>query len=704
MATYKVCSPVPLNGLILYLDSLNLKSYPGTGSIWYDISGQENHFIIRGDIVYTPLRGFSNFIGNSGSIGNKIYSSKSSFAKALKVANGGTGYTTLVWAKSDGSGSFMKLLGFADGENYIDLYQNTSSPFGYRQEDGSTLYVDGISVNNNSYSLPGTGFHQLASTNLFGGNATPPTTSLTIGNEPDGSGAGTNAFAWTGSIAAVMMYNRVLTNGEIIDLNRTITQRYIAQGASPAPDPTMVIHLDAGNTGSYLGGNIWYDLSGNGNHAYKIDIPGITPTFSPSGSGSFDFPALTLGPSGGFTINDSPTIRNLNQASVELVFTLRYKDTFIGGDTDWMSIFSKDNGTRIQQRPAVSINQLNNGSNRFLSIETPVANNSAVNNINDFSGSVWYHVVATIGNTGTRAYVNTERVVNTTNVMVGNTNPIYIGTDSVTEMFKGNLAVVKFHNKELSALEVSSSFETYKTRFNLSQRGPLLLSLDAGLTASYPGTGTTWFDLTNRGNNVTLVNGVAYTGSNSGSFVFDGSNDYVNLTTNIQAGYTQASFEYIVRPSNLPTGNNYYQLYIQETSTWMALYNYSGFTFFGIDLNNGNGWFDNNGGFNTGARTTSTLSANTFYHVVYSWNGSTVSTYLNGNLESTVSTLQATNGRQNVTILGQGTTPRNIGSRSNGGSNNFPGQIPLVKFYGVALDSTAVLNNYNSLKTRFNLP
>ena len=136
----------------------------------------------------------------------------------------------------------------------------------------------------------------------------------------------------------------------------------------------------------------------------------------------------------------------------------------------------------------------------------------------------------------------------------------------------------------------------------------------------------------------------------------------------------------------------------------MALYNYSGFTFFGIDLNNGNGWFDNNGGFNTGARTTSTLSANTFYHVVYSWNGSTVSTYLNGNLESTVSTLQATNGRQNVTILGQGTTPRNIGSRSNGGSNNFPGQIPLVKFYGVALDSTAVLNNYNSLKTRFNLP
>ena len=646
MATYKVCSPVPLNGLILYLDSLNLKSYPGTGSVWYDISGQENHFIIRGDIVYTPLRGFSNFIGNSGSIGNKIYSSNASFAKALKAANGGNGYTTLVWAKSDGSGSFMKLLGFADGENYIDLYQNVSTPFGYRQEDGSSLYVDGVPVSNNSYALPNTGFHQLASTNLFGGNATPPTTSLTIGNEPDGSGAGTNAFAWTGSIAAVMMYNRVLTNGEIVSLNRIITQRYIAQGASAAPDPTMVVHLDAGNTGSYLGGNIWYDLSGNGNHAYKIEIPGATPEFSPSGSGSFNFPALTLGPSGGFTINDSPSIRNLNQATFEVIVAPQFKDSLIGADTEWMSIFSKDNGTRTQQRPAISINQ----NERVFTIETPASlrltlaggttvlrqgiftgsllmdwtvigtlysnlgfsglpteyvavktegyfkaketgvysfscesddsgdlfidgvrvasfygprgvpalgsttgtitltsgsyytfrarmqdynggeglrvfwrrpstgsgwfqdneelstvtssvdgklnytiysthggngstsaypqyaanaagfdimlNVGAEFPIPNFSGSTWFYLAGTFSSTTTTGYVNTSSLA-FSNPLIGSTAPIYIGTDSVTEMFKGKIAVVKFHNRALSPTEISASYVSYKTRFNL---------------------------------------------------------------------------------------------------------------------------------------------------------------------------------------------------------------------------------------------
>jgi hypothetical protein len=56
----------------------------------------------------------------------------------------------------------------------------------------------------------------------------------------------------------------------------------------------------------------------------------------------------------------------------------------------------------------------------------------------------------------------------------------------------------------------------------------LVLCLDAGNPKSYPGSGTTWTDLSGNGNNGTLVNGVGYSGSNLGSLVFDGSNDYVN--------------------------------------------------------------------------------------------------------------------------------------------------------------------------------
>ena len=34
------------NGLILYLDSNNTKSYTGTGTTWYDLSGMNNHHTI----------------------------------------------------------------------------------------------------------------------------------------------------------------------------------------------------------------------------------------------------------------------------------------------------------------------------------------------------------------------------------------------------------------------------------------------------------------------------------------------------------------------------------------------------------------------------------------------------------------------------------------------------------------------------------
>jgi hypothetical protein len=59
----------------------------------------------------------------------------------------------------------------------------------------------------------------------------------------------------------------------------------------------------------------------------------------------------------------------------------------------------------------------------------------------------------------------------------------------------------------------------------------LVLCLDAANTKSYPGSGTTWTDLSGRGNNGTLVNGVGYNSGNLGSLVFDGVDDYVITST-----------------------------------------------------------------------------------------------------------------------------------------------------------------------------
>lgn len=72
----------------------------------------------------------------------------------------------------------------------------------------------------------------------------------------------------------------------------------------------------------------------------------------------------------------------------------------------------------------------------------------------------------------------------------------------------------------------------------------LFLYLDAANPASYPGTGTTWYDLSTNGNNGTLTNGPTYSSANSGSIVFDGTNDYVDFATE----------------TNIPSGNPSYTL------------------------------------------------------------------------------------------------------------------------------------------------
>ena len=61
----------------------------------------------------------------------------------------------------------------------------------------------------------------------------------------------------------------------------------------------------------------------------------------------------------------------------------------------------------------------------------------------------------------------------------------------------------------------------------------LVLALDAAKKDSYPGSGTLWRDISGNGNNGTLTNGPTFNSGNGGSIVFDGVNDYYNISTPI---------------------------------------------------------------------------------------------------------------------------------------------------------------------------
>jgi surface protein len=66
----------------------------------------------------------------------------------------------------------------------------------------------------------------------------------------------------------------------------------------------------------------------------------------------------------------------------------------------------------------------------------------------------------------------------------------------------------------------------------------LVMHLDAGNTASYPGTGTAWKDLSGNGNHGILKNGVTFNSANYGSLVFDGINDYFVTDNNLSMSDT----------------------------------------------------------------------------------------------------------------------------------------------------------------------
>ena len=66
----------------------------------------------------------------------------------------------------------------------------------------------------------------------------------------------------------------------------------------------------------------------------------------------------------------------------------------------------------------------------------------------------------------------------------------------------------------------------------------LVLYMDAANSKSYVSGSTTWNDISRSGNNGTLINGPTFNSSNGGSIVFDGTNDYVNLSDSDNWFYT----------------------------------------------------------------------------------------------------------------------------------------------------------------------
>ena len=200
----------------------------------------------------------------------------------------------------------------------------------------------------------------------------------------------------------------------------------------------------------------------------------------------------------------------------------------------------------------------------------------------------------------------------------------------------------------------------------------LTLCLDAGNSKSYPGSGTTWTDLSGNGNTGTLTNGPTFNSVNGGSVVFDGGDDYVNVgTPSISVGKITVN-AWI----KMNAGSIFQHIVDSQFTSWhLAI------------LNSNRPYFFNGSTFHTNA----TLLTVGQWFMLTGVQGTTLDIYINGVLGQSIAS--------NVNVT---TYNVNLG-RYQGGSRPFNGNIAQTQIYNRALTAQEIQQNFNATRSRFSI-
>jgi hypothetical protein len=214
----------------------------------------------------------------------------------------------------------------------------------------------------------------------------------------------------------------------------------------------------------------------------------------------------------------------------------------------------------------------------------------------------------------------------------------------------------------------------------------LVLNLDAAKTDSYPGTGTTWRDLSGNGNNGTLTNGPTFSGiGKQASIVFDGVDDYVNLgnPSNLQFGTGDFTISIWVYPKVVSYGINDQGTLLSKDYFGIELYIYQ--TKFRAYIG---------GTSNSISAEITTLTANTWYNFVLSRSNYFCTSYVNSVLDGS---------RLNSSNINNPGVNYSVGRRTGSSALTFNGYIPTVQIYNRSLSQTEVTQNFNALRGRYGI-
>ena len=219
----------------------------------------------------------------------------------------------------------------------------------------------------------------------------------------------------------------------------------------------------------------------------------------------------------------------------------------------------------------------------------------------------------------------------------------------------------------------------------------LVVYVDAANRQSYPGSGTTWHDLSGNNNSGSLVNGPTFSTEAGGSIVFDGNNDYVNIP---YSGNTSGSFTFnIIMKCNNMTSDTALN---RQTLFGLSQNDNSAFRQFDVEIwgNTGAG-FRGDGGSVEGTNFfgygwTLGVNANNINVYTITLNSTGHSIYVNGTLKNTISQTRTASFDRIW-----------LGRRAS--DNYWNGRCYSFSMYNRVLSASEIQQNYNATKTRFGL-
>jgi hypothetical protein len=215
----------------------------------------------------------------------------------------------------------------------------------------------------------------------------------------------------------------------------------------------------------------------------------------------------------------------------------------------------------------------------------------------------------------------------------------------------------------------------------------LTLFLDASNVRSYPGSGTTWTDLSGNGNNFSLINGPTFSAANLGSIVFDGVDDYLQISSLVWDYNNNFTTQFWFTPSSLGGANGYGLFFNGTTSLNTNRVQIAGTSDGSIYLNTVGSTVGDN--FVSAAGL---VSVGNWYNFAAVRSSGVITVYLNG--------VSVASGNVNYAVSQQSNLYVGF-VRSSGALWYLNGRMSSILINNRSLSVNEVLQNYNATKSRF---